>query len=121
VIIDDELQVGASLRAVLREHEVVLATSGREGLRVLLSGHTPDLILCDLMMPDVSGLGVFEALQRDRPQLCQRFVFMTGGVFPEESIRLLAGPNARMLQKPFGALEVERLLTSLRAESASCA
>jgi PAS domain S-box-containing protein len=121
VIIDDEPQLGASLRACLREHEVQVATSGREGLRLLLRGPAPDLILCDLMMPDVSGLGVFEALRRDRPEACHRFVFMTGGVFPEASIRLLAGPDARMLHKPFGVLEVEGLLTTPHAQGAASA
>ncbi len=119
LVIDDELQLGRALRATLSAHDVVLATSGREGLRQLLSDAPPDLILCDVMMPDVSGLGVYEALRRDRPELCERFVFMTGGVFPEASIRLIAGPQARELHKPFEMGELERMLAAVRAASAA--
>ena len=114
VVIDDETQLGMMLRAVLKPHEVVLATSGREGLELLLAGPPPDLILCDMMMPDVSGVGVYEALRRDRPELCDRFVFMTGAVFSEASLQFVAGPEAHRLQKPFGPGEVQQLLASLK-------
>ncbi len=113
VVIDDELELGKKVRAGLEPHDVVFATSGREGLELLLSGPAPDLILCDVMMPDVSGVGVYEALRRDRPDLCDRFVFLTGGVFSEASLQFVAGPAVRRLHKPFAPADVERLLVSL--------
>ena len=119
LVIDDELQLGRALRSVLEQHDVALATSGREGLELLLSGPPPDLILCDMMMPDVSGLGVYEALRRDRPELCERFVFMTGGVFSEASLQFVAGPEAHRLHKPFGPEEVLALLQAVREGGAS--
>jgi len=118
LVIDDELQLGRTLRAVLEPHDVALATSGREGLELLISGPPPDLILCDMMMPDVSGLGVYEALRRDRPELCDRFVFMTGGVFSEASLQFVAGPEAHRLHKPFGPEEVLALLQAVRGGGA---
>ena len=66
------------------------------------------------MMPDVSGLAVFEALRRERPEHCSCFVFMTGGVFPERAIESLAGPKALRLHKPFTTAGVERLLRAVR-------
>ncbi|MBI2391647.1 MAG: PAS domain S-box protein [Deltaproteobacteria bacterium] len=119
VVIDDEVLLGTALRSALHQHDVALATSGREGLQLLLSGPAPDLILCDVMMPDVSGLGVYEALRRDRPELCDRFAFMTGGVFPEPSIQFIAGPGALKLHKPFEIAEVERLLARVRSATAA--
>ena len=119
VVIDDELQLGRTLRAALDTYDVVLATNGREGLELLLSGPSPALILCDMMMPDVSGVGIYEALRRDRPELCERFVFMTGGAFSEASLQFVAGPGARRLHKPVGAAEVQRLLATLKPASAS--
>jgi PAS domain S-box-containing protein len=114
VVIDDEPQLGRMLRTVLAPHDVAVATSGREGLEMLLSGAPPDLILCDVMMPDVSGVGVYDALRSERPELCDRFVFMTGGAFSEASLQFVAGPAARGLHKPFAAADVERLLASMR-------
>jgi CheY-like chemotaxis protein len=119
VIIDGELQLGRTLRSALEMHDIVLATSGREGLELLLAGSPPDLILCDMMMPDVSGVGVYEALRRDRPELCDRFVFMTGGAFSEASLQFVAGPGARRLHKPFGPVDVQRVLATLKRPSLS--
>jgi CheY-like chemotaxis protein len=115
LIVDDEIRLTTALRAVLSHHEVVLASSGREGLQRMLSGAPFDLILCDVMMPDVSGVGVYEALRRDRPELCDRFVFMSGGAFPEASVGFIAGPAARRLYKPFDAADVERVLAEVTA------
>ena len=117
VVIDDELQLGRTLRAELDDYDVVLATNGREGLELLLSGPSPALILCDMMMPDVSGVGIYEAVRRDRPELCDRFVFMTGGAFSEASLQFVAGPGARRLHKPVAAAEIERLLATLKPAS----
>jgi CheY-like chemotaxis protein len=68
-------------------------------------------VLCDLMMADVSGMNVFEALRRERPGLEGRLVFMTGGVFdPQVADFLAAIPNA-CVDKPFDVrAEVRRRL-----------
>ncbi len=117
VVIDGEHQLGRALRGALEMYDVILASSGREGLELLLAGSPPDLILCDMMMSDVSGVGVYEALRRDRPELCDRFVFMTGGAFSEASLQFVAGPGARRLHKPFGPGDVQRVLANLKRPS----
>ena len=84
----------------LEEFEVVTAENGRIGLERLKEG-LPDLVLCDLMMPDMTGMDLFADLSRSAPQLAERVVFMTGGVFTPRAREFLERvPNPR-IEKPF--------------------
>jgi CheY-like chemotaxis protein len=62
-----------------------LASSGREALELIGSGETYDLILCDMMMPDLSGMDVYDALADAHPEVLKRVVFMSGGAFTERA------------------------------------
>jgi two-component system, OmpR family, phosphate regulon response regulator PhoB len=66
LVIEDELDIQKVLAFNLRQvgHEVVAVTAGREGL-TLASERPPDLVLLDLMLPDVSGTEVCRSLKRD--------------------------------------------------------
>ncbi len=66
IVIDDEPEVRQLVQATLQTkgHEVYCAAGGEEGLEEA-SRETPDLIICDLMMPRVSGLEVLKRLRRD--------------------------------------------------------
>jgi CheY-like chemotaxis protein len=64
------------------------------------------VILCDLMMPDMTGMDLHADLVRRDPRVAERMVFLTGGAFTGDARRFLDEvPNAR-LEKPFdvGAL-----------------
>jgi PAS domain S-box-containing protein len=112
LVIDDEPLLGHTLSFAFRgKHDVVVSTSGRDALNRLASDATYDLVLCDLMMPDVSGQRVFEAVERDHPDLVSRFVFMTGGAFTERAQLFLDQHRGRAIEKPFTMVDVERLLT----------
>jgi CheY-like chemotaxis protein len=93
------------------KHDVVVAASGRDALNRLATDSTYDLVLCDLMMPDVSGQRVYENVERDYPELVPRFVFMTGGAFTERAQTFLEQHPGRAIEKPFTMADVERLLT----------
>jgi signal transduction histidine kinase len=115
LIIDDEPLLGQTMSYAFRgTHEVVVATSGRDALERLASDTRFDLVLCDLMMPDMNGSSVYEAVQRDRPELAKRFVFMTGGAFTDRAREFLAQHQGAHLEKPFNIDEVERLLGQVR-------
>jgi len=116
LIVDDEPQLARLFRASLAaEYDVQVFTGGRAALAHMLESPPYDLVLCDLMMADVSGMNVFEELRRQRPGLEGRLVFMTGGVFdPQVADFLAAIPNA-CVDKPFDVrAEVRRRLPPSR-------
>jgi C4-dicarboxylate-specific signal transduction histidine kinase/CheY-like chemotaxis protein len=102
LIIDDEPMIGASLkRALGREYDVTATTSATDALAALDRGERWDVILCDLMMPTMSGMDLYEALQTRLPDQVERIVFLTGGAFTPRGQRFLAEvPNPR-IEKPF--------------------
>lgn len=102
LIADDEPLVCSVLSQVLAsECDVTVVTSGRSALELLARDREFDVVLCDLNMNDVHGLEVLEALDRDWPELRQRFVLMTGGVRNPMMAERLAASRARVLAKPF--------------------
>ena len=68
-------------RLLTPPHEVVEAESGSEALEMLADDRFFDVIICDLMMPEVDGPTVYEALRRSAPDLLKRMVFLTGGAW----------------------------------------
>lgn len=115
LVIDDEAVLGRSIRRTLRQHDVALLEDGEAGLARLVEGALPDLVLCDLMMPGCTGMELYEALARRRPEVLSRMAFMTGGTFSSDSEQFLSQNPVTVLSKPFeeGALEalVARALT----------
>ncbi|HVZ73741.1 MAG TPA: ATP-binding protein [Polyangia bacterium] len=102
LIIDDEPQLARVFRAAIAaHHDVETFTSGRAALTHLLGAAPYDLVLCDLMMADFSGMEVFEAVRRERPGLERVFVFMTGGVFDPQVAEFLASVPNDCVDKPF--------------------
>jgi CheY-like chemotaxis protein len=111
LVIDDDPGVGSALRAMLEaHHEVRSVGDAREGLKILLGPEEFDVVFCDLIMPEVTGMDVFCALELNRPERAARLVFMTGGVFTAEAERFLSRvPNPRV-EKPFSLARIEQLL-----------
>ncbi len=98
--IDDEPLILDVLRTALSEHDLVTCTNGYEALR-LVQIHDFDVIFCDLMMPELTGMDVYQEIRRLRPGLEDRIVLVTGGsVLPEVRAFLAAVPNHR-IHKPF--------------------
>jgi signal transduction histidine kinase len=111
LVIDDEPLLGQTLGfAFSGRHDVVVTSSGREALALLTRDSRFDLVLCDLMMPDVSGQKVFQTVEREHPALVQNFVFMTGGAFTDSAQSFLESHPGRRIEKPFTIAEIERLL-----------
>ncbi|MGC4090944.1 MAG: ATP-binding protein [Polyangiaceae bacterium] len=118
LVIDDEPLLGQTLTyAFAGRHDLVLATSGREAIRRLSEDASYDLVLCDLMMPDVSGPKVFEVVEQEHPQLVSRFAFMTGGAFTERAQDFLERYEGRRIDKPFTIGEIEQLLAEIASSN----
>jgi two-component system, cell cycle sensor histidine kinase and response regulator CckA len=110
LVVDDEPMICRAIQyAVAGMHDVVLARSGREALDVLKSDDRFDLILCDLKMPDLSGAELHDALQRERPDVAQRLVLMTGAVLADEPDAPLGLP-CPVVTKPMSTDELRALI-----------
>jgi len=102
LVIDDEDAVLAVVARILRDHEVVCLSDAGQALARLKQDSNFDIILCDLMMPKMTGMEFYEKLLAERPEMAPRVVFVTGGAITAKSdLFLKTVPNER-IQKPFG-------------------
>ena len=78
LVIEDEPEMRRNLVTVLRMegYEAIAAENGLRGVD-LAKAHGPDLILCDVMMPELDGYGVLQALQSDERAATTPFIFLT--------------------------------------------
>jgi signal transduction histidine kinase len=117
VVIDDEPLVGRSIRRALRGHDVQVFTSGEEAIARLCSDAPFDVVFCDLMMPEMSGMEVFNRVSEQCPEIASRFVFMTGGAFTQPAREFLKQTPLVCLEKPFELRQIRDLVRE-RAEPA---
>jgi CheY-like chemotaxis protein len=120
LVIDDEAQVGSAIERVLAPpHAVTRTVDAREALALLRGGRRFDVVLCDLMMPHVTGMDLFQEVMAFAPEQAARMVFMTGGAFTTRARRFLEDPRVHSLEKPFHAVTlveaVERVLVTSAA------
>jgi PAS domain S-box-containing protein len=112
LIVDDEaVLVKLFVRALESQHDVTGVTLAREALAKVVAGERYDVILCDLMMPEMTGLQLHAELERVAPEMARRMVFLTGGVFTASARALLAERSNRRIDKP---LAPSRLLALVR-------
>jgi PAS domain S-box-containing protein len=123
LVVDDEPMVGRSVQRLLGgEHDVTVLERGQQALALLERGEQFDLVLCDLMMPDLSGIDVYEALEKSRPEVLDRFVFMTAGVYTERARLFLERVPNLKLEKPFELDKLHRVVgDALAAEGGATA
>ncbi|MEO6419424.1 MAG: PAS domain S-box protein [Polyangiaceae bacterium] len=117
LIVDDDDTVGRALaRSLKGEHDITVLTSARAAAELL--GHTDfDFVLCDLMMPDMTGMELHAAVASSRPDIARRFVFLTGGAFTVASREFLdAVPNERF-DKPVNLRNLKEFLRGPVASS----
>lgn len=112
VVDDEELVLRAFLRT-LEGHEVECARSGREAIEMLRTHVSYDLVLCDVMMPDMNGEDVFTAAGQIDEELQERFVFVTGGAFTKEAHSFLSSVPNRHIEKPFSKASIRALVADL--------
>lgn len=101
LVIDDEEAILASLRLALRRYDVQAESDPRVALARIEKGERFDLVLCDLVMPEMSGMDVYRTLQRTRRELIPRVIFMTGGAFTADLRNFLGSIRNTVLHKPF--------------------
>lgn len=108
VVVDDEPQIRRALCRVLsKTYDVKECGSGRELLQQIVSGARFDVILCDISMPEMTGIELFDELRRGFPDLAERVLFLTGGATSESARRFISKHSDRVINKPFNFREVE--------------
>jgi signal transduction histidine kinase len=112
LVVDDEPIVCFSLERLLaREADVVTATSAGRALAMIQEGQRFDVLLCDLMLPEMDGPALYESIRDVDPLQAKRVVFMTGGVFTVRARDFLETVENKRLSKPF---DVDALLAVVR-------
>jgi DNA-binding NtrC family response regulator len=102
LLLEDDVQFRDIMREFLGTHgfEVVAVQNGVEGVHEVLASDF-EVILCDMMMPTLPGDMFYRAVERMRPHLCERFIFMTGHRGSPKVTEFVRAVNGTMLAKPF--------------------
>lgn len=112
LVVDDEPAILRSVQRLLsRRHDVSVARSGQEALDMLADAAF-DVVLCDLMMPALSGMEVWERVDAAQRR---RMVFMTGGTFTERAHDFIATHAPEVLMKPFTPADLEEVLVRVQS------
>jgi two-component system NtrC family sensor kinase len=107
LVVDDEAHVASVLAEMLAVdgHLIDVAQNGALALdRLRQSSY--DLVLSDIRMPELDGLGLYQEVRRLHPEMAGRFVFLTGDRLSSETGKFLATAGAPSLSKPFHLDEV---------------
>jgi len=83
-----------------RFYDVKTVRNGVEGVREIMASDF-EVILCDMMMPTLPGDMFYLAVERMRPHLCSRFIFMTGHKGDGKIADFIKKVNGTILTKPF--------------------
>jgi CheY-like chemotaxis protein len=104
------------LSRVLSGYQVTRALSGKEAVAQIEQSGPFDVVFCDVMMPELSGIDVYERARQVCPGQEQRIVFITGGAFTEHAAKFVDAIDNPKLGKPFDAGEVRALVKALTRE-----
>ncbi|KFE66252.1 hypothetical protein DB31_1317 [Hyalangium minutum] len=116
LLIDAEPAVGTSVRRLLQEaHEVHSVQDVRVALNLLSRGERYDAILCDVVLPGMSGVDLLRELEQREPGLARRTGFMTSGALSMPSRELISSYSGELLEKPFEPERLRRFVQRLFA------
>ena len=110
VIDDDALLCTLLRRSLQREHDVVCFSDAREALQSIDAGATFDVILCDVMMPHMTGAEFHRELERRHPVLAQRTEFLTGGAFTPAARDFVERLGRSCLEKPLDLRDLRKFI-----------
>jgi len=100
-------------RVLKPEHDLTAVGLASLALEKILAGERFDVILCDLMMPEMTGMALHAELIRLAPEQAGRMVFLSGGAFTSEAREFLDVCHRPRLEKPFSAQALRALVNAL--------
>ena len=105
LVVDDDQKWGnVIVRVLAPEHEVVVLASAEEALGRIAAGERFDLVLCDLLLPGMTGMTFYLHLGSTAPEVVERVVFITGGATSAGAAAFLGRADVRHHEKPFASL-----------------
>jgi DNA-binding response OmpR family regulator len=112
LLLDDDQELADTLKALLESHNFVVTTvsNGADGLREIMDMDF-DVILCDLLMPHMPGDMFYLAVQKTKPHLCKRFIFITGHSNNPRVAEFLQRIDGLAVFKPVPAEELVRMIS----------
>jgi PAS domain S-box-containing protein len=114
LIVDDDATVGRAARRILAlEHDVTVFDDAKHALETIRSGERFDVVLCDLMMPQMTGMDLHATLQESDPEQAARFIFVTGGAFTARAREFLDVVRNHRVEKPFDPQGLRVLVNGL--------
>lgn len=100
LLVDDEELVLRSMSRMLKgKYEIEITTTGEQAVELILNNNY-DVVVCDIMMPGLSGAGVYEKVAAARPALAKRMVFISGGTFTAKAKAFASSVEQPVLEKP---------------------
>lgn len=115
LLLEDDCAFKDVMSVLLQESglEVIAVQNGVEGVHEVLASDF-EVIICDMMMPALPGDMFYRAVERMRPHLCDRFVFMTGHRHNEKLNEFLDAVEGIVLHKPFHVDDLLELIAFIQ-------
>jgi two-component system cell cycle sensor histidine kinase/response regulator CckA len=111
LVIDDDEQLGVVMKRTLSPpHEVTVLSNAGAAVERIMAGERFDVILCDVMMAQMTGIDFFARLLLNVPDQAQRIVFVTGGAFTPRSRSFLDDVPNQRIHKPFDIRQLRALV-----------
>ncbi len=122
LLVDDDEALADTLKQLLESHNFIVTTStnGADALREVMAFDF-DIIICDMMMPKMAGDMFYLAVQKVKPHLNSRFLFVTGHADNPKVDTFLKSVDAQVIFKPVLTEELVRMISFVLKRSQDAA
>ena len=111
LVVDDNEMVAEVLRSALAdENEVAICTTSLAALELVRQGNIYDVILCDVMMPHMTGVTLHRCIAEVENRLADRMVFISGSIHTDDAAQGLEKLANIRIKKPFDLNEVRAVV-----------
>ena len=110
MVVDDEATIGNAVARALRGHDVVVLDNASAALARIVAGDRFELVLCDLMMPNMTGMDLYEKVVQLVPDQAQRFVFVSAGAITTRARDFVRTVPNLVLAKPFDVQKIREIV-----------
>jgi len=112
LVVDDDELVTRALVRVLGDCKVAVASKARDALARVEKGERFDVIVCDLMMPNMTGMDLYDAMMQIAPDQVERMIFLSGGAVTTRAREFAASVPNVLIEKPFDVRSLREIIHS---------